>query len=554
MGSMIRTLPPFPVLLACCLALAVALVGCGGGGENPDRDPGASTEMEKPQPGGMAVIAVASEPDVLNPLIHRSSMAGQVVDLLSDPLKDLGEDLRWFPAIAESWDIPEDRKSITFHLRPWRWSDGTPLTARDVELTCQLFVDPRVASPLRGRFRQIASVTALDSFTVRYDFREPVSSPLNQTYHGIVPAHVVEKLDPADVMNWGINRRPLSCGPFVLENWDPGRSLTLARNEYFSGKAALLDRVFLQIIPEQSTRLVALEAGEVDLVADLSPQDARRLEGHPEIQVSHMSGRHYYYLNWNMADPKLQDPLTRRALSLAINRQRMIDTLLEGYGKPAMGPLAPIMWNFHHDLPPDSYDPGRARELLRAAGWEDLNGDGILERDGIDLRFEILTKVGDPIRENGSVILRENFKDVGVGVSIRTMDLAMALELMKEGKYEAYFGSFKANLFGDPSGVVHSLGTNAHNYGRYANAQVDSLLELALATMDRDQALPLWHELQEVLHEDQPSAYLFYPEKLVGIGPRLRDVRPHVLSPLNNIFQWWIPEKDRKYQNSHARN
>ena len=260
-------------------------------------------DASEPVSGGTVVIALESEPDALNSLIRRSASAGKVLDLLGDPLADLDEDLQWFPCIASSWEIAPDRTSITYHLRPWLWSDGQPLTATDVVTTFELFMNPAVGSPHRGTFREVESVTAPDAATVVYRFRGPVADPLMTTYHALLPDHLVGELDPADVMNWSFNRQPLSCGPFVLESWDPGRSIILVRNERFSGTPALVDRVFIRVIPEAAGRVVALETGEVDFVGNLSAGDARRLADHPDIRVEHLSGRHYYYLNWNVRTP-----------------------------------------------------------------------------------------------------------------------------------------------------------------------------------------------------------------------------------------------------------
>jgi peptide/nickel transport system substrate-binding protein len=235
-------------------------------------------------------------------------------------------------------------------------------------------------------------------------------------------------------------------------------------------------------------------------------------------------------------------------LSLAIDRGRMVETLLLGYGTPAVGPIPPALWNHHWKMKPDPFDPEEARRLLTAAGWNDSDGDGVRDKDGIPLSFEILTRQGDPVRENGSVILRENLKDIGVEVTILAMELAAGLDRLRAGRFDSYYGRLNANLFGDPSGYVKSTAVEEFNNGRYANATVDSLLAAALGTRDRSDALPIWLELQETLAEDPPSAYLFYPENLVGIGDRLQDVRPHLLSPVNNLSEWWIAPDDRKYK------
>ena len=240
--------------------------------------------------------------------------------------------------------------------------------------------------------------------------------------------------------------------------------------------------------------------------------------------------------------------IVRKALSLAIDRGRMIETLLLGYGTPAIGPIPPALWNHHRQLAADPFDPAEARRLLAVAGWRDTDGDGVLDRNGVPFRFEILTKQGDPVRESGSVILRENLRDVGVEVTILAMELAAGLGRLRAGQFDTYYGRLNANLHGDPSGYVKSTAVGEFNSGRYANAEVDSLLAVALGTQDREAALPVWLEIQETLAGDPPAAYLFYPENLVGIGQRLRNVRPHLLSPINNLSAWWIAPPDRKYK------
>jgi peptide/nickel transport system substrate-binding protein len=225
----------------------------------------------------------------------------------------------------------------------------------------------------------------------------------------------------------------------------------------------------------------------------------------------------------------------------------MIQTLLLGFGSPGIGPLPPAVWNHHGDLPPDPHDPARARRLLAEAGWEDRDGDGVLERDGRAFRLEILTRQGDPVREQGAVMLRQFLAEVGVAVEIRAMELAAGLDLLRAGRFDAYYGRINANLYGDPRGYVHSSATGEFNAGHYANAAVDSLIDRARALTDRAEALPLWHRLQEILLADPPAAYLFYPENLVGVSTRLQGVRPHLLSPINNLADWWIAPADRRY-------
>jgi len=534
------------VWLAFFAAVSIGLIGCADethetGGGTPDL----GTE---PVPGGTAVVALSSDPDALNPLIYSSTNAGIVFAEIHDGLTEMGDDLVYHPRIASGWEISPDGRAVTYSLRPWRWSDGHPLTAQDVVSSFNLFKNPSVASPRRGSYREVLAVSALDSATVRYELARPQPDPIQRTWHHILPDHLTRDLDPADVRGWDLNHHPLSSGEFVLEDWAHNRSLSLVRNMAYPGTAALLDRVVFKIMPEESSRLVALETGEVDLVDHVPPDAARRLEESGRVRISANGGRQFYYLQWNFTNPLFSQPEVRRALSLAIDRQRMVGTLLLGYGSPAVGPIPPALWNHHRTLSPDPFDPAEASRLLAAAGWHDSDGDGVLDKDGAPFSFEILTKQGDPVRENGSVILRENLKSIGVEVSILALELAAGLDRLRSGRFDSYFGRLNANLYGDPSGYVESTAVQEFNNGRYANPGVDSLLAVALGTLEPSASLPVWLEIQEMLQLDPPAAYLFYPENLVGIGPRLRDVRPHLLSPINNLAEWWIAPADRKYK------
>lgn len=541
----------FPVrpepLLRACLHLLVGAVVASGCGKDDQSGKRTGEVPESPVPGGTAIVALEADPGNFNPLIYTSSLTGYVFAEMHDGLAEMADDQSWRPRIATSWDVAPDGLSITYHLQPWTWSDGAPLTADDVVGSFDLFMDPRVASPRRGFYRDIAEASAPDALTVRYAFRRPLPDPVQRTWHHILPWHVVGTLDPAEVGSWALNQTPLSSGEFMLEDRVHNRQLTMVRNPHYPGRSALLERVVFRIIPEENARILALEIGEVDLVDKVPPTAARRLEASGRARVVSTGCRRIYYLQWNCRNPRLTDPATRRALSLALDRDRMIATLMEGYARPGVGPIPPVVWNFHPDLAPVRRDVAAARALLGAAGWADRNGDGVLERDGLDLEIEVLTRQGDPVRENGAVIIRDNLAEAGVKVRTRVLELAAGLDLVNAGEFDAYFGLLSPNLYGDPSGYVRSSAVDQYNQGRFADALVDSLLDEALGQADPAKALPLWFALQERLMVNPPAAYLFYPDNLVGVSTRIRDVRPHLLSPINNLAEWWIAPGDRRF-------
>ncbi len=538
------------------LYVVLTLTAASGCGKDSDQEPALVSRTENSAsvsvPGGMAVIALSGDPDVLNPLIRRSAEAGQVLAEILDTLTELDEDLIHRPRIADHWVLAADSLSLTYTLKPWLWEDGQPLAARDVATTFQLFKNPLVASPSRGFYVDVESVEVIDSKTLRYNFSAILPDPIARTAHAILPWHRLRELDPSLVNGWSLNQAPLSSGPFRLVSWEHARELLLERNELYPYTPAMLDRISFRIIKEPAARVLSLESGEVDFVSGVSSDDARRLQQHEDLKVMGTGGRRFYYLMWNCHKSRFTDSKTRRALSFAIDRERMIQTLLGGYGDPAFSPVAQVVWNYAATLSADAFDPERAAAMLESAGWRDTNGDGVLDRNGESLEFEILTRQADPVRTNGVVILRENFAAVGALVKVRALELASGLALLRSGDFDAYFGAMNPNLYGDPSSAVHSDSIDEYNNGFYSNAVVDSLLAVARGETERSLAMATWVRLQEELQADPPAAYLFIPQRLDVVSRRLQNVRPHVLSPFNNLAEWWIAPSDRKYRTGAA--
>ncbi len=516
------------------LLVALLLIAAGGCG----RDEGA---VERTGRDDTAVIAFPAEPDNLNPLLYTSSYAGQILVLLMEGLVEMGEDLTYHPHIADTLIFSPDSLEVTVRLRPWSWSDGRPLTSRDVVRSVELYKDPVIASPRAGgRIANIDTVTALDPVTVVYRFREARPDLVPTLGHFILPAHVVDGLDPADVARWPLNVAPLSSGPYVLEEWDHDRRLVLVRNERYPGRRSRLRRLVFRIIPDVTARVVALETGEVDFLADVPPHLVSRLEKRADLRVERMPGRLTGQIYWNLERPLFSDRRVRRALSCAIDREAFVSGLLHGYARPAASPLPPALWAHDDSLPPDPYDPELAARLLDEAGWRDTDGDGIRDREGRPFRFTLLTRKGDPVRENGAVVIRDNLAAIGVDVRTRVMELSSAVALLRRGEFDAYLGVFSSRLTVDPSPLLSAAGRDKFNYGHYASSRADSLLAAALACRDRARARRLWQRWQRWIAYDEPMAFLYYPDIIVAYNRRLRDVRPHILSPYQNVVSWRV--------------
>jgi peptide/nickel transport system substrate-binding protein len=523
-------------------ALLVVLF-CGGCGGGNDGDAAGG-----PVAGGTAVVAFAEDPDVLNPLIYQSAASGQILVLLHEGLAEMGEDFAYHPHIAREWRFSPDSLTVTVPLRPWRWSDGRPVTAHDVATSFALYMDPQVASPRSGgRLANIAAVTARDSATVVYEFRERRADQVPALGHFLFPEHLVRDLDRARVGEWPLNEAPVGTGPYVLRDWRRGQDLVLERNDLYPGGLSRLDRLVFRIIPNKTAAIVELETGGVDFVENIPPHDARRLAEDGDIVLQTLDSRLVGQIYWNLESPLFADRRVRKAFSHAIDRSIFCDGLLGGFGSPAGSPLPPALWAHDGSLAPDAYDPDLARRLLGEAGWRDTDGDGLVDRDGRAMRFVMTARKGDPVRENGLQVIRDNLSRIGVEVETRVMEFTSVIAQVRAGNFEAYLGVYSARLAVDPSALYASDAFDRFNYGHYASAAADSLLAAALSLTDHDAAKPVWEAFQHQVAHDAPLCYLYYPQTIVGHSRRLRDVRPHVLSPYQNVTEWWIAPGDRKY-------
>ncbi len=539
MDARTRTIPtrwPLVVLLAALT------YGCA---KEPAQQPPAKVPAQ-PVPGGTLTAAVEAEPDNLNPLIYSSTYSGDVMSMLNDPVISMNARFEWDPKLCESWEFSPDGLTLLFHLRKGvRWNDDAPFSAYDVQSTYRLCNDPRVPYPHRSNYLNWVGLTAQDSFTVVVQYKIRYPDQLFDTNFNILPAHIVDQLDPAEIAEWPINRHPVTLGAYRLARWDPGQQLVLERNPTYFDAPPYLDRIVLKVTPEESVRLLQLENGEVDLVESIPSKDIERIKRNPNLQVYPLSGRLMGYLQYNFKRPQLADARVRHAISSAIDRRAMVEGLMYGYAQPAASPMTPAAgagWAYDASLKPDPYDPDRSRQLLAEAGWIDHDGDGVLDKDGQVLEIELKTRTGDPVREDGALILQENLARVGIRVKTRLMEMAAVLNQVHKGEFDVYYGQWRSRLSPDLTalfGTAQTHDAGGFNDGGYSNPRVDELMRQAVSELDREKAKPLWHEVQRLLVEDQPWTPLYYRDLVVGINRRFQDCTPHLLSAYYGIEKWW---------------
>jgi peptide/nickel transport system substrate-binding protein len=541
-------------LLAVTLPAALLLAGCGHG--EKERAAKARTGAETPRRGGQIVTAWTAEPGGINEYTSRAALPTSELIftvfshlLLEQP--DFAEHPPTFaPDLATSYEWSPDHKALTFHLRKDAvWSDGVPLTAEDVRWTWQAQRDPAVAWDNAFMKREIQDVEVVDPHTARFHFTRAYAKQMTDANEGgILPKHAWSQVPFArwrESADW-FKQHAVFSGPFVIASWTPQQEVVLQRNErYFLKDRPYLDRVVMRITPDPGSALVQLLNGEVDFMPQVGPHDAPRIQADPHLRLVAFWSNLYVFVAWNNEDPLFADRDVRRALTLAIDRQAIVDTLWGAYGRVAVSPVIASIWAHDRTLKPLPYDPAEARRILETKGWKDSDGDGVLDRGGKPFAFELPTNAGNPQRGDAAVMIQEQLKKVGIRATPRSMEFNTIIAQSNAGKLPAMIFGLSIDTSLDLTGSFHSQwipgpGHEGSNFERYVNPEIDRLLDRIAAEPDILKARPLLDQVQQILYRDQPVTFLWESQRLSPINKRIHGADPNVVRSFFNLKDWWV--------------
>ncbi len=448
------------------------------------------------------------------------------------------------PRLAESWELSEDRRVLTFHLRQdVVWSDGVPVTAEDVRWTWEVQTSPEVAWAFVDVKEFITGVEVVDEHTVAFHFSEPYATQVLDAIQGLIlPKHAWSRLPLAewkDNADW-FRENLVVDGPFTLESWDSQQRFVLRRNErYYEPDKPRVERIVFRVVPDRTSQLAMLRSGEAHMIDWARPDDAAAIQGDPELELLSYIPRTFHGIVWNVKNPLFASRKVRQALTLAIDRQVIVDSPYHGYAEIGASPFTSNLWVRNRELEPWPYDPARATALLAEEGWIDSDGDGVLDKDGKPFRFAILTGAGNELRQDILTIVQEQLRQVGIAAEQYALEFNTMLARELDHDFEATFVGLSIPTSLDLYYFFHTDAANgSYNFGAYSNPQVDRLIETLQDEVDQLAAKPLFDELQVLLHEDLPFTFLYEAQRLVPVRKELRGVRPNALSTFFGLQEW----------------
>jgi peptide/nickel transport system substrate-binding protein len=547
--------------------IATAGVVAAGAACRRAANPPASSAREKIARGGEIHASVHSEPRTFNRFVARDSTSELIATLTQAKLVRLNRVTQEIePWLAESWTRSDDGRRYTLKLRPGiTFSDGHPFTADDVLFSFAAVYDQTSGSQI-GDALQVGGknlqIAAPDPLTVIVTFPGAFAPGVRLLDNlPILPRHKLAAAlkDGTFATTWSLTT-PLAeivgLGPFVVAEYVPGQRMVFARNPRYWRKdadgAALpyLDRVTVEIVPEQDAELLRLEAGQLDMtVTEMRPEDYTPLKRAADAGRVHLldlgvgfdADSLWFNLKPGALGPKnaraawLQHDALRRAISMAVDRERFANTVFLGAGVPVYGPITPANRKWFANFPAIPHDPAGAQRELASIGLTDRNGDGLLEDASHQpVRFSLLAQTGNTSIERGAAVVRDELKKIGVTVDVIALDAKSVIERFLSGRYEAVLYRL-TGTDSDPavnpdfwfsSGLAHVWNPSQHSPATDWEARIDDLMRRQTASPDEGERKRLFDEVQKIFAEHLPTIQFVAPHIYVAASTRITNLTP----------------------------
>ncbi|WP_067725953.1 glutathione ABC transporter substrate-binding protein [Oceanobacillus damuensis] len=514
--------------------LGTLLAACAS---EPDENAGDdSTTQEEGTRGGDLVIATQSDAVSLDPHATNDTPSADVRINIYDNLVIQDENMELQPSLAESWEQIDDttwefklREGVTYH-------DGSAFNAETVKANIERILDPDIGAPVAFMYDMVTEVEVVDEYTVRFITEFPFAPlPAHLAHPGgqMVSKEQIEEdyaaMENGEQPGTVINQNPIGTGPFKFQEWNSGQSIVLENNEDYWDEPALLDSITFKVISEDLTRISELTTGDSHVTTPLSPSDVAQVEGTDGTNVQRQESSSLAYIGFNMDKEPFDDVRVRQAISMAIDKEEIINGIYDGVGIPAKGPLAPGIFGHDEDLNGLEYDVEEAKALLEEAGYGDGFSATIWTND-------------DRQRMDTATNVQAQLAEIGIDLEVEVLEWGAMLEQTAQGEHEMMVFGW-TTVTGDADNGMYPL-FHSDNLGAPGNRtftvdeELDSYLDEARQTADPEVRLELYSKAQEKLVELAPFVYLLHQEYLLGVRDEVKGLSqlPTQLLQLKEVY------------------
>lgn len=504
------------------LIFGILLLSACSGGEDKEKESGKEKDNkgnEEVKEGGDLVIAVLSDAAKMDPQTATDvPTAAVMVNMMEGLVKKDKED-QIIPSLATSWTTIDDvtwefelQKDVKFH-------DGEPFNGEAVKANFERILDPEVAAPRAFLFEVIKEVKVIDDHKIQIITEYPFAPLLAHLNHpvGVMLSPKLIEADYEGMKNGKqpgaiVSEGPIGTGMFKFVSWDPSNEVKLEKNDDYWGEPAKVDTVTFKVIPESGTRLAELESGYAHIIEPVQPSEVNTVNQSGAAEVDVKNGNSLSYVGFQTEKEPFNDPRVRKAISMLVNTQEIVEDVYDGFGIQAKGPLAPGVFGYSEKYPPLTYNVEEAKKLLAEAGLENGFKTSIWTND-------------NPLRVDIALMLQHALKQVNVDAEIEQLEWGAYLDKTDAGEHEIFILGL-SNPVGDADYFLTQL-FHSKNIGGsgnstfYSNPEVDQLLDEARQEIDEAKRLALYEDVQKILIEDAPMLYVHHQAYLTGVSDEI---------------------------------
>jgi peptide/nickel transport system substrate-binding protein len=544
--------------------------------------------------GDWVIKREMSDAEKLNPIVTNDATADGIYTLIYESLNDFNyESFEHIPRVGSLPEEAPDMMSYIYTIdKRAKWSDGRPLTGEDIIFTMKAIKNPFADdAALRNYYERIDRIELVDNDPYKIKFIMSKRYWLARYFNGdfsICPKHILDPKGLTDKYTWNevkdmniaeknpaikefadflnsqeVSREPryvVGSGPYKLQQWKTGESITLARNPdywYQERFKNYPERIVYRIIQDNSASIVAAKNKEIDVMAVVQPVDFyKNLENAHEFGLERVTPAEpsYTYFGWNNIHPLFSDKKVRLALSHLVDRKSLVDKISFGKAILIQSPVYYKHDKYIAQLPEIQFDVEKAKQLLSEAGWTDSDANGVLDKvvDGkkMDFRFTFLLNT-NPTRQQTCLIFIDALKKVGIQADIQQLEWSVYLDKTKKHEFEATMGAWVMGVTPpDEYQIFHSTQSQGEgsNYVSYKNPEVDRLLEAYREEADENRRIEMIKRIQQLIYEDQPYTFLWTPLARYVHDIRFKNTRFYAKRNSPMINEWWVPAGSQKYK------
>ncbi|MDK0872322.1 ABC transporter substrate-binding protein [Clostridium perfringens] len=554
------------VLLTAGLAASMLFVACGGGANNTAQGNGNSSEsggttkdLSKPErieasnPSALPdaaknrtdtlIVGTTDPKGEFVPIYSSTLYDSWVNNLIFDGLISNNEKGEPVPNVAESYEVSEDGKTYTFKLNKGiKFTNGQELTAKDVAFTFTSICDPGYDGPRmdavnnlvgyeeynKGDASSVEGIKVIDDYTISFTNKNVDAAGIWNFSYGIMPESVYkfEKGNFQAVKDKLLE--PVGSGAYKFVHFKPGQEVKFEKNaDYWKGEPKI--PYIVMKVTNAQTLLQELMAGTVDIDrVGAKPENIDPLKQAGFLNLDLYMQNGYGYIGLNYGSDKVKDPKVRQALLYGLNRDGFMQSYYQGYGQVYNSHILPTSWAYNPDVPKYEYNPEKAKELLDEAGWKDTNGNGVRDKDGVELELQWLTYTGSKYVDALIPIVQQSWEQIGVKVTPELMEFGTMMDKVNNREYDIFNGAWNLSIDPDPSGIFaisQDVPGGFNNIG-WRNEEADKLLKEGKETTNQEERKKAYAEWQLKFSEDVPYILLGNAQEMFASNSRVKGYNP----------------------------